>query len=89
MSLQPLIMLTKTVIQCCFLAKKDRIGAGSCTSKLQLKVNCRKKFGLVCTNSILQFTLSQQFTFSCNSLVHLEFSHQIFIFKMHHFLRAF
>ena len=54
---------------------------GSCTSELQLKVNCtrkvncRKKFGLILVgqaipNFFLQFTFRQQFTFSCNSLVH-------------------
>ena len=40
------------------------------TSELQLKVNCRKKFGLACPNFILQFT------FSCNSLVHYP-SHSV------------
>ena len=57
--------------------------AGSCTSELLLKVNCRPKvncrirFGLFSAKSwqtspnfFLQFAFSLQFTFNCNSLVH-------------------
>ena len=50
---------------------------GSCTSELQLKVNCKIKFGLAQAKScqtgpnfILQFTFGLQFSFSCNSLLH-------------------
>ena len=45
--------------------------AGSCKSKLQLNVNYRKKFGLVCkllAKPAQIFIL--QLTFSCNSMVH-------------------
>ena len=55
-------------------------GPGSCASELQLKVNCRIKFGMAwptigrpyhdIPNCFLQFTFSLYFTFSCNSLVH-------------------
>ena len=53
---------------CVCMYVRDR----SCTSEWQLKVNCRKKFGLVCQllgRPNLQLTFGLQFTFSCNSLV--------------------
>ena len=70
---------------CIFLFLTQTLRPGSCTSELQLKVNCRpkkncrKKFGLACRptvgrqtrpNYFLQLTFNIQFTFSCNSLVH-------------------
>ena len=67
-----------------FIWNRMALRNGSCTSELQLKVNCRPKvncrikFGLICKllaepAQILSyrphFTFRLQFTFSCNSIV--------------------